>query len=292
MPSPFSRPCHKLKTFVKIRFSILTAVLLAGLTLPSNVNAQTPGDTKSVASDWKFILGAAVRYSADYKGSDDYDIKPLPLVGISWRDIVSIGSKKGSPGLKVNFLQVNGPRPKDRLVMSTSLGYFSGRDQDDNAALQGLGDLNGGVTAKLTADYKLQEFGGFISAIHDMSGDRKGTTVNAGLGYTFVLGSQKTQLTTGPSVTWADDSYMENVFGISSTQAASSALSYSAHRAASGINDVGVNVSVRHFLNQRVGVMGQISYKQLLGDAADSPIVEGQGSSGQFSALFGMSYNW
>jgi outer membrane protein len=85
---------------------------------------------------------------------------------------------------------------------------------------------------------------------------------------------------------------MENVFGISATQAASSALSYSAHRAASGINEVGVNVSVRHFLNQRVGVMGQIVYKQLLGDAADSPIVEGQGSSGQFSALFGVSYNW
>jgi outer membrane protein len=292
MLSPFSRPLLKPKTFLKIRSAALTAVLLAGLTLPSNVNAQTPGDTKSVASDWKFILGAAVRYSADYKGSDDYDIKPLPLVGISWRDIVSIGSKKGSPGLKVNFLQVNGPTPKDRLVMSTSLGYFSGRDQDDNDALQGLGDLNGGVTAKLTADYKLQEFGVFISATRDMSGDRKGTTVNGGLGYTFALGSPKTQLTTGPSVTWADDSYMENVFGISATQAASSALSYSAHRAASGINDVGVNVFVRHFLNQNVGVMVQIRYKQLLGDAADSPIVEGQGSSGQFSALFGVSYNW
>jgi outer membrane scaffolding protein for murein synthesis (MipA/OmpV family) len=260
--------------------------------LPSNVYAQAPSDTKSVASDWNFTLGAAGRYSADYQGSDDYDIKPLPLAKISWRDTVSIGSQKGGPGLKVNFLRVNGPSPKDRFVISTSLGYFSGRDQDDNDALQGLGDLNGGVTATLTADYKLQKFGVFLSVIRDMSGDREGTTANAGLGYTFVLGSPKTQLTLGPSVTWADDSYMENVFGISATQAASSALSFSEYRAASGINDVGVNVSVRHSLNQNVGIMGQIGYKQLLGDASDSPIVKGQGSSGQLSALFGTSYNW
>ena len=260
--------------------------------LPSNSNAQAQGDSKEGSSDWKFTLGVAGRYFADYKGSDDYDFKPLPLVGILWRDIVSIGSHKGSPGLKVNFLQVNGSTPRDRLVMSTSFGYFSGRDQDDNDALQGLGDLNGGVTAKLTADYKLQKFGAFLSATRDMSGDREGTTSNAGLRYTFDLGSPKTQLTSGTSVTWADDSYMKNIFGISATQAANSAFSYSAHSAGSGFSEAGVNVSVRHFLNQSVGVMGQISYKQLLGDAANSPIVEGQGSSGQLSALFGMSYNW
>ena len=270
---------------------ILTTALLVGFISPNSANARTPEGMKKDVSDWKFTLGGAGGYFVDYEGSDDYDIKALPLFGISWRDIVSVGTV-GGPGLNVKFLKIKGPTPKDRFVLSTSLGYFGGRDQDDNDALKGLGDLEGGATAKLSADYQFQNFGASFTAGQDLSGDRQGTTINAGLRYTVALGSLKTQMTFGTSTTWADDNYMDNVFGISATQAASSTFAYSVYTAASGFKDVGVNVAVRHFFNRNIGIMGQVAYKQLLGDAADSPIVDGQGSAGQFSALVGMSYNW
>ena len=85
---------------------------------------------------------------------------------------------------------------------------------------------------------------------------------------------------------------MENIFGISSIQATNSTLGYSAYSVASGFKDAGVNVSVRHFMTQNIGIMGRIGYKQLLANAADSPIVDRQGNASQLSAIFGVSYNW
>ncbi len=271
--------------------SLFAIALVVGFISQTSAVAQETGPVKKDTGDWKFSLGAAGGYFADYEGSDDYDLNPLPLVNISWRDIVSIGSV-GGPGIRVNFLKIEGPTSKDHLTLSSSLGYFGGRDQDDNGALQGLGDIDGGATGKLSADYQFQNFGSSLAVGRDLTGDREGTTIDAGLRYSFALGSPKTMLTLGSSATWADDSYMENIFGINTSQSANSALSYSVYNAESGFKDVGANVSVRHFWNQNVAIMGQGGYKHLLGDAADSPIVDGQGSAGQFSALVGISYNW
>ena len=279
----------KSNTALLIKISILTAILWGGLL--TSVKAQVPEGMKKDANDWRFTLGGGVGYFADYEGSDDYNIVPLPLVGISWRDTVSIGSV-GGLGLNVKFLKIKGPTPKDNLILSAGIGYFGGRDQDDNDALNGLGDLEGGVTGKLSADYQHQSFGAKVSAVHDISGGRKGTSINAGLRYAFALGSPKTQLTLGSSVTWANDKYMENIFGISSIQATNSTLGYSAYSVASGFKDAGVNASVRHFMTQNIGIMGRIGYKQLLANAADSPIVDRQGNASQLSAIFGVSYNW
>lgn len=73
-----------------------------------------------------------------------------------------------------------------------------------------------------------------------------------------LLSSAKAQLTLSSSVNWGDDKYMENIFGISSIQATNSTPGYSAYSVASGFKDVGVNVSVRHFMTQNIGIMGQI----------------------------------
>lgn len=288
---PSSKSIATLKFDRKSKIILFATAFVLGLTSQTSANPQETDRTKKHASDWKFALGAAARYFADYEGSDDYDLKPLPLVNISWRNIVSIGSV-GGPGLRVKFLKIKGPKPKDHLTLSSSLGYFGGRDQDANDALQGLGDLDGGLTGKLSADYQFQNFGSNFSVERDLSGDREGTTIDAGLRYSFALGSPKTQLTLGSSVTWADDNYMENTFGISRSQSANSVLGYSATNAAAGFKDAGATVSVRHFWSQNVAVLGQVGYKHLLADAAESPIVDGQGSAGQFSALVGISYNW
>lgn len=292
MQSQISETIIKSSMVGKTVVSYLAAALLFGMSPLGQAHAGTPNDMKKQADDWQFIVGAAGGYFADYEGSDDYDFTPLPLIGVSWRDTVSIGSVDGPPGLKVKFLKIKGPRPKDRLVLSTSLGYFGGRDQDDNDALQGLGDLDGGVTIRFSADYQIQDFGAGLSVGRDLSGDREGTTVNMGLKYSFALGSPKTQLTLGASTTWADDSYMESIFSISTAQAASSTLGYAAFNSEAGFKDVGLDVSVRHFWSQNVMVMGKLGHKQLLSDAADSPIVDDQGNAAQFSALIGVIYVW
>ncbi len=87
---------------------------------------QEPESKPSKSDDWTFTLGAGAAYSPDYEGSNDYDIKPLPLVEVSWRDVVKIGSLSGPPSVSFKFLEVQGPKPKDRLKFTASLGYLGG----------------------------------------------------------------------------------------------------------------------------------------------------------------------
>ena len=63
---------------------------------------------------------------------------------------------------------------------------------------------------------------------------------------------------------------MENIFGITSTQAGRSNLGYRVYEADAGIKDVGASLSLRHFLTRNVGITTRLGYAQLLGDAADS----------------------
>lgn len=242
-------------------------------------------------NDWRLTLGIGGMVSPDYEGSDDYEGTPLPLIDLSWKDKVSIGTI-GGPGLKVNFFEIQGPTPKDKLTFSSSVGYGGGRDQDDNDALQGLGDIDGGVIVGLGANYQYQDFGISLAMSHDATGDREGTVVKAGLNYSFKVGLPRTKLTLGTDMTWADDDYMGNTFGISAAQSASSRRGFGAFDASSGIKDVGVSAKLTHRWDENIGILGQVGYSRLLGDAADSPIVDQDGDAGQFSALIGISYSW
>ena len=41
-----------------------------------------------------------------------------------------------------------------------------------------------------------------------------------------------------------------------------------------------------------IQAVGQIDYGRLLGDAADSPLVDREGSANQVSGVLGVSYSW
>lgn len=241
---------------------------MAGSALSEEATKPNPKD-----NDWRLTLGVGAMIAPDYEGSDDYEAIPLPLIDLSWRDKVSIGTL-GGPFIKVNFFKLNGPTPKDFLTLSTAVRYGGGREQDDNDALQGLGDIDGGMMVSLAADYQYQDFGIGLAVNRDVTGDREGTTVNAGLHYSFKLGVPRTMLTLGTDMTWADDDYMGTTFGISAAQAAASRRGFAAFDASSGVKDVGVSAKVRHRWDDNIGLLGQVGYTRLLGDAADSPIVD------------------
>jgi len=246
---------------------------------------------KGNSSDWSFTVGAGAGYSSDYEGSDDYEIQAIPLFDVTWKDKVSVGTI-GGPGIKVKALEIDGPTPQDKLTVTTSLGYFFGRDEDDNDALKGLGDIDGGVTAGVNLEYGIRQFVFETGIEHDLSGDRDGTVLNAGLKYRTMLGSEKTMLNVGPEISWASDDYMQSMFGITNAQASNSTRGYSAYDAGAGIKDIGVTATVMHGFTENISLMSQVGYTHLTGDAADSPIVKNEGDEKQFSAMFGLVYSW
>lgn len=289
LPSPTlhqTRALRSSSSLSRATLGVLALCLAAGTALADDAKKPEAED-----NDWRLTLGVGGMVSPDYEGSDDYEGTPLPLIDLSWKDKVSIGTK-GGPGIKVNFFEIQGPTPKDKLTFSTKVGYGGGRDQDDNDALQGLGDIDGGVTVGLGANYKYRDFGISLAINHDVTGDRDGTTVKGGVNYSLNVGLPRTKLTLGTGVTWADDEYMGNVFGISAAQSATSRRGFGAFDASSGIKDVGVSAKLTHRWDESIGILGQVGYSRLLGDAADSPIVDQDGDAGQFSAMIGISYSW
>jgi outer membrane scaffolding protein for murein synthesis (MipA/OmpV family) len=85
---------------------------------------------------------------------------------------------------------------------------------------------------------------------------------------------------------------MQNSFGISGAQAASSQKNYSPYTAESGIKDVGLSASVSHAVTDHISVMLGAKYARLLGDAADSPLVDQEGDANQLQGMLGLIYRW
>lgn len=62
--------------------------LLPGLALllPVTVLAVQPAAAQDGKDPWRITLGAGAAWAPDYLGSDDYDVDPLPVVDIRYRD--------------------------------------------------------------------------------------------------------------------------------------------------------------------------------------------------------------
>ncbi len=76
----------------------------------------------------------------------------------------------------------------------------------------------------------------------------------------------------GPSVTWANRSYLQKEFGVTQGQSlASGDPIFNVH---GGTNSVGLGFSATKFITQHWLLNADLSYSRLLGSAADSPITE------------------
>ena len=266
-----------------MRKSLYTFTLCAVLALvqfAGSAWAQSPdGDREEEPSDWQLTLGAGVGFAPDYEGSDDYEAIFLPEAEIVWKDRVSL-----SPGgLNIDAYQ------GERLTLGFGLGLTDSRDDSDNSALRGLGDIDTSAEGSLYASYEF-DFAS-INALfaQDLGDGHEGAFVELSADV-FLPVTDDLVLLVGPDLTWASEDYMQSFFGISSSQAASSA--YSTFDADAGFKDVGLHAMVRYPLTESISLNGIVQYKRLLGDAADSPIVEDEGSADQVFGGMTISYRF
>lgn len=259
---------------------------LLGAALLGAAGSAAAQESARPPAEWSFTVGAGALYLPDYEGSNDYKVSPAPVVELSWRDRVRL-TTKGGPGLIVTPLAA-----KD-VKVDLGVRYDFGRDQDDNDALKGMGDIRGGAVAVGRFAYEVGpvEFG--LEVARDLGGDRDGLMVAAEAEYAIGgLFNGRARLSVTPHVSWADDNYMSATFGVTAAQAARSARRHAKYDAGGGFKDAGVGVGVGYVVSDSIFVMGRIDYSRLLGDAADSPLVKGDGDADQFSGLLGVSYRW
>jgi MipA family protein len=253
-------------------------ILFAGLSvavLPMGAASADEGDK----SDWKFSIGGFGSYSPDYLGSNDYKFSPLPMVEISYQDRIYL--KTNELGWKAF---------QTETVEGGLLGrYRFGRDADDNDALRGLGDVNESVELGGFLTYKTGPLAWGVTVAQDVADGHGGWIADFDVGYSTAL-APKLMLFSKVSAEVMSREAMESYFGISTQQAAASG--YRAHAVDTGLSQMGLSLGLDYALTPAWHLTGIAGVDQLLGDAADSPIVDDAGSATQFSLMTGVSYHF
>lgn len=261
----------------------LVAGTVASFQTPAMAQAaESEGTQKKADADpWRVRLGAVGEYVPDYEGSDDYELDPLPLLELQYRDVFFFRNRE---------LSVNLVPGSERFRLLVGAKYTWARDEDDNAALDGLGDIDDGFAGTLRGEYSLLRPVTLVAELErDVSGTHDGLLARLGTEVGVPLSEDlKAQLSV--QGTWADENYMGAYYGIDPAQAAASGLPR--HTAQAGVKDIETALDLRYALASGWSLDVGGAYARLLGDAADSPIVDGPGSADQFMFRIGLSYGF
>jgi len=222
-------------------------------------------------------LGLGPAISPDYEGADNYDIKPLPLLSFRYKDLIEVDNNH----LRVNLFGLNSLVRKKHFRAGPQIRVDFGRDEDDNPDLSGLGNIGTSVELGVFGSYTVGPARARIRVLHDVAGGHSGTKVIGDVRW-VLLKTDRLAVSGSASTTWADNTYMDEFFGINTAQALASGLP--SFNAGAGLKDAGISVVANYKLSRHWALLGNVEYKRLLGDAGDSPIVSTRGSADQAAA--------
>ncbi|WP_143130992.1 MipA/OmpV family protein [Roseospirillum parvum] len=246
---------------------------------PQSAAAQPPDPVPNSLDEWSVLLGAGGKYAPVYPGASENEFSFRPIFDARVGRYLFANNERG-----VGVYLTETPRLRAGLAGNVDWG----RDEDDDSRLNGMGNLDASLELGGFADYQVGKnlwlgadlkqsvtdggHGGLLAKGHVTY---EGQTAN---GLTFSL---------GPHATWASQSYMESYFGVDATQAANSG--HRLYEPGGGFRDVGVSGEVRFPVSERVLLVGGGEWSYLLGEAADSPLVE---EENQLSIYGGIGYQF
>jgi MipA family protein len=273
--------------------SLVTGAAMVGAFLSGDFAFAQPASTGGAAAGTEptpgmsVTVGAGAAMAPDYEGSEDYEIVPL------WN-------------LRVNnlyhpdtFVQILGPRlrsnfiPDDHWRLGVAGQFIKERDDVENNQVDDLKSVDASAMLGVVGGYDFlpdprRDLALEIEARQDVAND------NGFLGTMRAL--YNTQMFTNWRLdaavegTWASEDYMSSYFGIDANDAARSGLDQ--FNADDGFKDVAFGATVSYRFLERWGVSGLATYTRLIGDAADSPVVDDVGDENQLFGGFLVNYRF
>jgi outer membrane protein len=226
----------------------------------------------SAAQAADVTAGLGVGAAPDYEGSEDYAAVPIPYLGVRWSNHMSF-NWLGNKG-KLNLI----PSPFWRGGV---VGEYIGKRNDvDNDAVDSLPSVGASFMLGGFFGFQYNNWSADIEAMADAADGNDGAIIRLNGSYRIPIDETWT-LSLGAFTTWADDDYMQSYFEINAAGNAASGLAI--YDADAGFKDVGLNFTATFKPWEQWGLMGLFSYKRLLGDAEDSPVVDDAGDANQLS---------
>ena len=232
--------------------------------------------------EWRVILGTAAQVQPAYDGSRAYRVQGGPVINIRYRDIAFISTGEG---LGFNFLR------GDHYQVGVAMAYDLGRqEKEDYANLRGMGNISAAPVAKIYGTWVLSRKFPMILRVdaRQFVGGAQGAVGDAGV-YIPLPGSSKTfVMFAGPSITLADNHYLQTLYGVTPAQSAASG-----HRIYeiphAGTSAAGVGFSATKFLTDHLLLNADAALNQIRGSPAHSPLVERRT---QRVLALSIDYNW
>lgn len=276
MQTPFpSSHRHLLIPLLSFGLCVGAASVKAAETSDQQMEQPSTSDQPSNGA-WNVTLGLGAGYSPRFEGAKRYHFTPIPYASASYSGLGSVGPE----GLNANLLKVGGFRA------GALLGYSSGRDENDDPHLQGLGNISASIQMGGFAAYEWQGFEVRAKVLQAVT--HSGNGLVGSVGATYALHpATGWMVKVGPQLSFADSDHMKRYFGVTATQARASGLSaYTAH---GGLNDMSLGANATYQISTHWLLFGIAKVSEIIGDAADSPIVQ---DKGQVFTGAGLAYHF
>ena len=227
------------------------------------------------ADDWSIGLGAGVISAPEYLGADSIETFAVPAIDIAYRRTITFNFYEG---LNAYFFN------RGDFSLKAGVAYQPGRDEDEDPSLAGIGDIDDATLLRLVAEYQLDIYTAFVG-LRRHYGGTDGTQFEAGIQAFYSLREEITspRLLLNLAVLYSDEDYMQGYFGIDAAQSAASGLQpYSAEP---GVSSVRAGATFLYPLTRHWRLTAVTQYRELVGDAVDSPLVvqDGQWFGGVFA---------
>ena len=278
----------------------LTAICVAMLAAPALAQdgpaaAPLPGPEDIAGRDLVTVaLGAGM--VPDYEGSDDYRLIPAAAIRGSYK---GIGFTTRGLYLYVDVVRDSatgvgldaGPIVGVRLNRSQKIkDDFVDALPERKTAFE-AGGFVGVSTRGLTNPYDTLAFR--LDVVHDFSSAHKSTIVSPNIDFSTPL-SRTTYISVGVGAEFVANRYADYYFSITPADSLASLLP--AYNADGGMKNwkagLLVNQSLSGDLLHGLSLFGTAQYSRLVGDFADSPIVDDRGSANQWLLAAGLGYTW
>lgn len=224
----------------------------------------------------------------DFEGSEDYEVGPFLAARAAFR------------GVQFELEGVQGRldiSPYQNVGFGPAFNFRFGRDDDvENDQVAALPEIDDAT--ELGAFLRYGQPIGLASGdegvvrldiLFDVSDVYSGYVAELSAAYTF-RPTSRLGLTTGVSTRYVSEDYADTYFSITNEGAVESGLRQ--FTAGEGFDSVGLNLTATYQLNDRWGLIANASVQNLIGDSADSPIVDDAGSDTQTFAGLGVTYSF
>jgi outer membrane protein len=267
----------------------LAPAIFLTLSLPSPVHA----DPETVVPKRSVTLGGSAIVKPKYEGSDEFEVIPIPLIVPRFSD-----TPEDNPSVfkrfrqRVKFRGLDDIRVRvlggERLQVGAVTGYITDRDQSDGDLLRAWGDVEGGLVLGAYSGFRLGAIEFDAAILEKVTGDESGFEMRFGVETTQQV-TTRTTVVARVGTTFGSEEYMQTYFGVTPAQAARSRAGLPVYFADAGIKDVFVALGATMNLSDRWLLKAGGRYGRLLGEAADSPVIE---TENQLSGVLGLGYRF